>query len=319
MTPTPVTGRRRWASPIALPDQGPTWVFSDVHGVRSGLLAALIVAGLCDRAENWKAPPGTLLIGLGDYIDRGADSLGVLELLWRLEEQAPQSSGRVVLLRGNHEQLLLSAAAGRSEAWHVWLSDYAGGESFIRSIGADPDQVRSGRARDLRLALDNVAPELCRRVDAMPEWAMWGRHTFLAHAGLPPHADPDLLEAGAKHLWQVPHYERVDDPTWSLDGPGFQKARRVGVERIVYGHVTQPGRVKVDQGGRTLGLDTNAAAISLLADGVDSGAAVTLARLPPHGSLAASEFVCIDTRNALDRAGMRPIRPCGDTGSGLCG
>lgn len=292
---------RDWPEHLALASGFPTWVFSDVHGVVTGLRAALYEAELTDGTGDWDAPFGTQLIGLGDYIDRGADSIGVLELLWRLEEQAPSAGGRVILLSGNHEQLLMGAILGDAAAWRVWLSDFAGGAAFLDSFGADPAQVRAGGPRELRLALAAAVPDIYQRLEAMAEWAIWG-DVFLAHAGLPPFADVDALEPGGEHLWQEPHYERAGDERWNLDGPAFAAARRGGISRIVYGHVTQPGYPKLDQDGRALCLDTNAAAVELVDRPLDRGAALTLARLAPQGTLAASEFVRVDTRDAADRA-----------------
>ena len=292
--------RRELAEHLALPPAAQTWVFADVHGVHSGLYEALVEAGLIDAAGEWIASPGTQLVGLGDYIDRGADSIGVLQLLWRLQDEARAAGGRVVLLRGNHEELLIGAVLGDAASWQVWLSDFAGGEAFLRSIGADPGNVRAGGPRRLRLALETLAPKLYDRLRAMPEWAIW-RDTFLSHAGLPPHADMDSLEPGGEHLWQEARYERAGDETWNLDGPSFAVARRQGIARIVYGHLTQPGEVKLDQDGRALCLDTNAAAVHLSDHPLDRGAAVTLARLAPTGSLGASEFTLVNTADAPER------------------
>jgi hypothetical protein len=293
--------RRDWPEHLAVAPHFATWVFSDVHGVASGLRAGLRQAGLTDGAGDWDAPSETQLIGLGDYIDRGADSIGVLELLWRLEQQAPASGGRVVLLRGDHEQLLMGAILGDAAAWQVWLSDFAGGATFLRSIDADPERVAAGGPRELRSVLGAAVPDIYQRLEAMPEWCIWG-DAFLAHAGLPPFADPDSLEPGGEHLWQDAEYDAASDERWNLDGPAFGAARRLGISRIVYGHVTQPGYPKLDQDGRALCLDTNAAAVELVDRPLDRGAALTLVRLAPKRTLAASEFVRVDTRDAADRA-----------------
>ena len=292
--------RRDLAEHLALPPEAPTWAFADVHGVRGALHEALVSAGLINAAGEWIAPAGTQLVGLGDYIDRGTDSSGVLQMLWRLQDTAGASGGRVVLLRGNHEELLIGAVMGDAASWQVWLSDFAGGEAFLRSIGADPANVRAGGPRRLRLVLETLAPEVYDRLSAMPEWAIWG-DAFLSHAGLPPHADMDSLEPGGEQLWQEARYERAGDEVWNLDGPAFSVARAQGIERIVYGHLTQPGEVKIDQGGRALCLDTNAAAVRLFDHPLDRGAAVTLARLAPSGSLGGSEFIRVDTADAPER------------------
>lgn len=70
-----------------------TYVLSDVHGHVAQLRRALDLVPLQD--------PATRLVLLGDYIDRGPDSLGVLEMVRALQREHP---GQVVVLAGNHEE-----------------------------------------------------------------------------------------------------------------------------------------------------------------------------------------------------------------------
>src|SRR4051794_35066905 len=73
----------------------------DVHGC-SAALAALV------RAVDPTAHD--TLVFLGDYIDRGPDSRGVLEQMIALAERCT-----LVSLLGNHEEMLLAALEGQSE------------------------------------------------------------------------------------------------------------------------------------------------------------------------------------------------------------
>lgn len=65
------------------------------------------------------------LVFLGDYVDRGPDSAGVIDTLLTLRAQLP----RTVFLRGNHEQMLLDVLAGDDPA--IFLLN--GGEQTITS------------------------------------------------------------------------------------------------------------------------------------------------------------------------------------------
>src|SRR5580704_11284012 len=67
----------------------------DIHGC-SGALDVLLKAV--------QPQPDDLLITLGDYVDRGPDSAGVVQRLLQLRE-----TRRVVSLRGNHELMMLAA------------------------------------------------------------------------------------------------------------------------------------------------------------------------------------------------------------------
>src|SRR3954452_12235897 len=74
-----------------------TFAGGDIHG-DSDLLAQL----LDDLDEQ--AAAADRFVFLGDYIDRGPDSRGVIELLIRFQARHP---GQTVFLMGNHEQVLL--------------------------------------------------------------------------------------------------------------------------------------------------------------------------------------------------------------------
>lgn len=72
--------------------------------------------------------PEDLLITLGDYVDRGPDSAGVLDRLLEL-----QQTGRLVALRGNHDQMMLDARRGGEEEAD-WL--LCGGRKTLASYAA---------------------------------------------------------------------------------------------------------------------------------------------------------------------------------------
>ncbi len=79
---------------------------SDVHGAYDGMLRTLTSAGVIDSDQSWTAGKTHLVI-TGDVLDRGADSRKVMDLVKKLEQQAPASGGAVHLLLGNHEVMNL--------------------------------------------------------------------------------------------------------------------------------------------------------------------------------------------------------------------
>jgi len=81
----------------------PLFVVSDVHGYRDDLAAGLRDAGLVDEADQWCGADARLWL-LGDFMDRGPDGVGVLDLVMSLQDQAPEN---VHALMGNHEILAL--------------------------------------------------------------------------------------------------------------------------------------------------------------------------------------------------------------------
>jgi serine/threonine protein phosphatase 1 len=99
--------------------EGRTIAIGDIHGC-SAALAALIQA--------IDPMPLDTLVFLGDYIDRGPDSRGVLAQVIALGERCS-----VVPLLGNHEEMLLAAMEGQSEL-RYWLS--FGGMAALASYDA---------------------------------------------------------------------------------------------------------------------------------------------------------------------------------------
>jgi hypothetical protein len=74
----------------------------DVHGAYDNFVKVLQMAGLVDESTRWVGGEAHL-VQTGDLLDHGKDTLAVLDLLMRLEEEAPGAGGRVHALLGNHE------------------------------------------------------------------------------------------------------------------------------------------------------------------------------------------------------------------------
>src|SRR5712692_9448104 len=76
----------------------------DVHGDYGQLVAVLKSAGLIDGENNWSGGK-THLVQTGDVLDRGPESRKCMDLLIKLEKQAPEAGGYVHALIGNHEAM----------------------------------------------------------------------------------------------------------------------------------------------------------------------------------------------------------------------
>jgi len=116
------------------------YAVGDIHGQLEklqSLLRKLKSAGMQDHST---------LVFVGDYIDRGPDTAGVLRLLINLQSSRPNT----VFLRGNHEQMMLDARqrldpsfdgnnpAGNTESGVFWFNE--GGIQTLRSYGTRLDR-----------------------------------------------------------------------------------------------------------------------------------------------------------------------------------
>lgn len=94
----------------------------DIHGHSAALKSILDLAS--PRQED-------TVVFLGDYIDRGPDSRGVIEQVIDLADHC-----QVVSLLGNHEEMFLDALAD-GRYLRTWLEN--GGEAALKSYGTDHD------------------------------------------------------------------------------------------------------------------------------------------------------------------------------------
>ena len=136
-----------------------------------------------DDLLAWVRPAADdLLITLGDYVDRGPDSRGVLDRLVALK----QSGMKLVCLRGNHEVMMLEARGGGADDRRMWLS--VGGAQTLGSYGGGPG--RSGTFDDIPAAHWEFLDYQLAAYHETPT------HVFV-HAGvhrvLPMNEQPDLM------------------------------------------------------------------------------------------------------------------------------
>jgi serine/threonine protein phosphatase 1 len=140
---------------------GRTIAIGDIHGC-SDALAALLDAVAPDRDDT--------VVTLGDYIDRGPNSRGVLDRLIPLAARC-----RLVPLLGNHEEAFLDALREK-DALRRWLT--LGGADTLRSYGWLPGGPRR--------ALADWLPEPHRRfIAACRDYYETATHLFV-HAGFVP-------------------------------------------------------------------------------------------------------------------------------------
>ncbi|MGE0420546.1 MAG: metallophosphoesterase, partial [Acetobacteraceae bacterium] len=124
----------RWLrAPGRLPAGRRVYAVGDIHGCKDKLLTLHQAI-----AQDLKERPATaVLVHLGDYIDQGPDSAGVLDVL---TGPPPASGLRVVNLMGDHERMLVDALNGDRAAATDWL--WAGGRETLAGWGIDPDSPR---------------------------------------------------------------------------------------------------------------------------------------------------------------------------------
>jgi len=120
-------------SPHTIPDNHRIYAIGDVHGYRD-ILKKMHDAIYSDIAQN---PIDKItILHLGDYINRGPDSQGVIEYLRSLDNIGGDIE--YVHLYGNHENAILEFIddpLGENRAWHAWPN-----ETFLISYDIYADE-----------------------------------------------------------------------------------------------------------------------------------------------------------------------------------
>lgn len=93
---------QRWE----LEEADETLIVSDLHGNMDATMALLTSNGVMDREGNWTYGENHLIV-IGDIADRGRDDTAIYWLVYKLEDQAMKAGGRVILMHGNHEDMIL--------------------------------------------------------------------------------------------------------------------------------------------------------------------------------------------------------------------
>ncbi len=132
--PTDASSLHFVLSPGRLPRGRRVYAIGDIHGCLPQLRQ--LHAAIADDIAR-RPPVSALLIHLGDYIDFGPDSAGVVELL---AAGTPVVGLHTINLMGDHERTALQALSGEGAAATDWL--HIGGDAALRSWGIAADTQR---------------------------------------------------------------------------------------------------------------------------------------------------------------------------------
>jgi len=188
-------------------------VASDIHGY-GRLLTRLL--------DEVKYKPGEdRLFLLGDYIDRGPDARGTLELVIELVQE-----GAVALI-GNHEDMLLNAAKGEPSAASNWMIN--GGARTLASFGAPAGDAEAllqfFPETVVELIQQHIPPECIEFLSSLPLYHEESDYVFV-HAGLQPGVPLPLQDRHAL--------------LWSRDPKFWLHPAPCGTKTVIFGHTPVP-------------------------------------------------------------------------------
>lgn len=229
-----------------VPDGVRIYAIGDIHG-RNDLLKDLLAQIDFDDAARGSA--NTQIIFLGDLVDRGPDSAGVIETAMALKAARADT---VRLLMGNHEEIFVEACRTREpKLMRFFLK--IGGDTTLLSYPITRSEYMEMGIDDLAERLPSLVPEAhLAFLESFEDQIVIGDYVFV-HAGI----RPDVPLAAQKQ----------SDLRWIREEFIGHKGDLEKV--VVYGHTIYP---EVDERGSRIGIDTGAyASGQLTAIGLEGG------------------------------------------------
>ncbi|HWT13573.1 MAG TPA: metallophosphoesterase family protein [Allosphingosinicella sp.] len=212
-------------------DGARAYAVGDIHGCLD-LLDALLARIEEDSAS--RPPRKTFVVFLGDLIDRGPASAGVVE---RLLNYRP-AFATPVFLAGNHEEILLRVLGGEPEILADWLK--FGGAECVESYGVDAGALkRMEPAAAVELLRTRMPRAHLDFLDGFADTFRFGDYLFV-HAGIRPGIDlahqdqfdlrwirEPFLSDDEQHGLVVVHGHTIVDEV-------EERANRIGVDTGAY-------------------------------------------------------------------------------------
>lgn len=212
----------------SLPDGQRVYAVGDIHG-RLDLFEPLVAAIEADDAA--RDPAETLIVLLGDLVDRGADSKGVVDFARELQRRRP-----VRILAGNHEEMFLRGFKD-IETFRHFLRH--GGRETLLSYGIDRRRFLEASMEEAQaLAREAVPVDYISFLESFEDMIRIGDYLFV-HAGIDPRVPIDE--------------QRRSDLRWIRE-PFLSHEGSHGVV-VVHGHTITD--VPENRGNR-IGIDTGA-------------------------------------------------------------
>ncbi len=228
--------RKKTPVPRAAPEGVRLYAVGDVHGRLDAL--DLLIDAIREEPAGGLRP---VLIMLGDYVDRGPASRGVIE---RLIGLANDASIETRFIRGNHEETM-SSFLGEPTLGSTWCS--FGGVETLQSYGVtaplmnEPTEAWEAAREAFAAALPATHVRFLQALEPAVEYGDY----FFTHAGVRPGVELDD---------QDPH-----DLMWIRDD--FLRGSATFSKCIVHGHTPEADAFVSD---RRIGVDTGAYATGRL-------------------------------------------------------
>lgn len=180
------------------------FVIGDIHGMFHSLEVML---------SHWRRDQEQLIM-IGDYIDRGPNSDSVIKLVRKL-----QSEEGAILLRGNHEQLLINYLKDPKKEWKLYQRN-GGSKTISQLLNITKEEVDEADPVETAKKVMEEEPDLLKWLESLVYYTTFGNN-IIVHAGV------DF----SKSDWR---YTSLHDLLWIREN--FHYGKNNTGRNIIFGH-----------------------------------------------------------------------------------
>lgn len=246
---------------------------SDLHGQYDLMLELLTNNQIIDEQGNWAFGTGHFVI-TGDIFDRGDKVTEILWFIYKLEQQAEQAGGKVHLLLGNHEVMVLNGDLRYLHPKYV-LAEKLLKQPFESLFGEDAVLGRWLRSKSVLVKINNMLfahggfhPELAKDKRTLAEInSVFKQNLVKAELHEPREGFARYLHKSNGPIWYRGYFKDNGASSEEIE----LLLQHFDVEHLIVGHTSQP-QIETRFNGKVIAIDSsikrgNYGEILLLKDG----------------------------------------------------
>lgn len=239
----------------------PVAAVSDFHGQYQIMHDLMINNGIIDSQGHWAFGNGHLVI-TGDVFDRGDRVTEILWFLYRLEQQAQRQGGKLHLLLGNHEVMILNNDLRYLHSKYIDTSkilDIPYPELYSKhSLLGQWLRSKSVlvKVNDMLFAHGGFNPELASGKRSLAEISQaFSSHLVKAELPSPRAGFAEYLHGSNGPVWYRGYFKSREHAPQATEDEIDSLLAHFQIKRIVVGHTTKK-RVEASYGGKVIAIDS---------------------------------------------------------------
>lgn len=218
---------------------------SDIHGKFNTLTNLLKGNGVIDENLNWTYGKGHLVV-IGDIFDRGDLVPEAYWLIYRLEQLAEKSGGKVHYILGNHDMMILRGDIRYVNKKYLDMTTKLLKIKYQDLFGKDSELGRWLRSKNTIVKIDDnlfvhggISPELIQKGYSISEINSISRaHLDDKDYEVQYNSEPNFIYGTRGPFWYRGLVKELTDIPLSTEGQVTNALSYFNVNRIIVGHTT---------------------------------------------------------------------------------